>query len=122
MLEALQTSDNGYNEGNNNRKSPGATYSPVDSVIKTIFLQGVETENCPGFSNALKHGGPIYTPSSPSLADGLAVPVVGYNAYATASPLIDKMVVINEEWIAPAMLHLVEIEKCVVEGAGMFNY
>lgn len=28
------------------------------------------------------------------------------------------MVVIKEEWIAPAMLHLVELEKTVVEGAG----
>ena len=27
-------------------------------------------------------------------------------------------VVINEEWIAIAILRLVELEKCVVEGAG----
>lgn len=33
-------------------------------------------------------------------------------------PLLDKMVVVKEEWIALAILRLVEIEKCVVEGAG----
>lgn len=53
-----------------------------------------------------------------TLADGLAVPKVGYNAFVTAAPLIDKMVVVGEEWIALAILRLVELEKCVVEGAG----
>lgn len=48
----------------------------------------------------------------------MAVPVVGYNAFATANPLIDKLVVVKEEWIAIAILKLVENEKCIVEGAG----
>lgn len=43
---------------------------------------------------------------------GLAVPQVGYNAFATAVPLLDKMVVVKEEWIALAILRLVEQEKC----------
>ena len=49
---------------------------------------------------------------------GLAVPLVGVNAFATAAPLIDKMVVVSEEFIALAILRLVEMEKAVVEGAG----
>lgn len=52
------------------------------------------------------------------MSDGLAVPVVGYNAFATADPLIDKLVMVKEEWIAVAILKLVENEKCIVEGAG----
>lgn len=90
------------------------------SLRKDIKIVGVETENCPSFSNAIKNGSPIYTPCCPTLADGLAVPTVGYNAFATAKPLIDKMIVIKEDWIPPAMLHLVELEKSVVEGAGKF--
>lgn len=39
-------------------------------------------------------------------------------AFATVLPLLDKMVVVKEEWIALAILRLVELEKCVVEGAG----
>ena len=46
------------------------------------------------------------------------MPLVGVNAFATASPLIDKMVVVSEEFIALAILRLVEMEKAVVEGAG----
>lgn len=61
---------------------------------------------------------PIYTPNEATLADGLAVPKVGVNAYATILPLLDKMVVVKEEWIALAILRMVELEKCVVEGAG----
>lgn len=53
-----------------------------------------------------------------TLADGLAVPMVGYNAFETAKPLIDKLVVVEEKWIAIAILRLIELEKCVVEGAG----
>lgn len=66
----------------------------------------------------MQNGAPIYTQNLPTLADGLAVPCVGYNAFATVLPLLDKMVVVKEEWIALAILRLVELEKCVVEGAG----
>lgn len=53
----------------------------------------------------------MQTTIEPTLADGLAVPMVGYNAFLTARPLIDKMVVVKEEWIALAILRLVEQEK-----------
>lgn len=81
-------------------------------------FQGVESEKCPSFTKALENKAPIYTPNQATLADGLAVPQVGYNAFATTVPLLDKMIVVKEEWIALAILRLVELEKCVVEGAG----
>lgn len=37
--------------------------------------------------------------------------MVGYNAFKTARPLLDKMIVVKEEWIALAILRLVEQEK-----------
>lgn len=74
-------------------------------------FQGVESEKCPSFSKAIENGSPIETFIHPTLADGLAVPMVGYNAFATAAPLLDKMVVVKEEWIALAILRLVEQEK-----------
>jgi threonine dehydratase len=46
-------------------------------------LQGVEPERCPSFSNALKHNKPVYTNTTASIADGLLVPTVGVNAFAT---------------------------------------
>ncbi len=34
---------------------------------------------------------PVHTLTTPSLADGLTVPTVGINAFATGAPLIDKV-------------------------------
>ena len=58
---------------------------------------------CPSFTTAMKQGKAVYTPTSPSLADGLTVPTVGVNALATGAPLIDKMVTVSEAWIAIAI-------------------
>lgn len=55
------------------------------------LLQGVETEKCPSMQNAMKNDGPISVEIRSTLADGLAVPTVGFNAYATVKSLIDKM-------------------------------
>ncbi|EFX82963.1 hypothetical protein DAPPUDRAFT_302120 [Daphnia pulex] len=90
----------------------------VKSLYPHIQVIGVESERCASFSSALKIGQPIYTKAESTLADGLAVPRVGINSLATAAPLVDKCVVVKEEYIAMAILRLVEIEKAVVEGAG----
>ncbi|KAK4015863.1 hypothetical protein OUZ56_030833 [Daphnia magna] len=90
----------------------------VKSLYPHIQVIGVESERCASFSCALKVGQPIYTKAESTLADGLAVPRVGINSLATAAPLVDKCVVVKEEYIAMAILRLVEIEKAVVEGAG----
>ena len=63
-----------------------------------------ESERCSSFSNAMKAGEPIYTKADTTLADGLAVPKVGINALATARSLVDKCVVVKEEFIAMAIL------------------
>merc|ERR1719461_2381917 len=100
----------------------GGLISGCAVALKTmkphIEIIGVEPERCPSFANALKAGTPVFTPTTPSIADGLTVPTVGCNALATAAPLIDKMVTVSEEWIAIAILRLVEMEKAVVEGGG----
>lgn len=88
------------------------------SVNPNIKIIGVESERCASFSKALQENRPIYTKIEGTLADGLAVPQVGYNAWATCKDLIDKIVVVQEEWIAVAILKMVELEKCIVEGAG----
>lgn len=90
----------------------------VKAMNPRTKIIGVESEKCQSFTNAMAHGAPVFTPNEPTLADGLAVPTVGYNAFATVMPLLDKMIVVKEEWIALAILRLVELEKCVVEGAG----
>jgi threonine dehydratase len=90
----------------------------VKAINPKIQVIGVESKQAPGFSNAMRHGSPILTTVKSTLADDLAIPIVGYNSFASTVRNIDKMIAVSEDLIALAILKLVEIEKCVVEGAG----
>ncbi|XP_071117070.1 L-threonine ammonia-lyase-like [Haliotis cracherodii] len=90
----------------------------IKSLHPNVQIIGVESEKCASFAAALNAGKPVYTKITSTLADGLAVPEVGVNAFVTGKPLIDKMVQVKEENIAIAILRLIELEKAVVEGAG----
>ncbi|RXG70654.1 L-threonine ammonia-lyase [Armadillidium vulgare] len=96
----------------------GGLIAGVSLAVKSLYPNIKVIRGCPSFTSALKQKKPIYVKAESSLADGLNVPKVGVNAFATASRLVDKMVIVKEEWIAIAILRLVEIEKAVVEGAG----
>lgn len=87
-----------------------------------ILIIAAESEKCPSYKNAVENGKPIYTKSYPTLADGLAVPTVGVNAFESSKGLVDKCVSVNEEVIAIAILRLVELEKAIVEGAGAVGF
>ena len=82
--------------------------------VKTI---AVEAENVASFSAALEAGKPTKIAMRPTLADGLAIPKVGSNAFQIARPLVDLVVIVSEEQIALAILRLIELQKSVVEGA-----
>ncbi|CAF3354197.1 unnamed protein product [Rotaria socialis] len=90
----------------------------IKSVNPRVQVIAVESERAPGFCTSWKAGRPVFTECLSTLADGLAVSLVGANAFATAAPLVDKVVSVSEEYIAIAILRLVEMEKAVVEGAG----
>jgi len=77
----------------------------------------VEAENVASFSAALEAGKPTRIALRPTLADGLAIPQVGNNAFQIAQPRVDEAVIVNEEQIALSILRVVELEKGVVEGA-----
>jgi len=83
-----------------------------------VRIIGAEPAFCPSFSAALAAGEPVEVATRPTLADGLAVPCVGANAFAVARAHVDRCVTIGERAIARAVLRLIEKEKAVVEGAG----
>jgi threonine dehydratase len=93
----------------------------VSLAIKTLRpntkIVAVEAEKVASFSAALEAGKPMKITMQPTLADGLAIPQVGANAFQIARPLVDLAVTVSEEEIALAILRLVELEKSVVEGA-----
>ena len=93
----------------------------VSLAIKTLRPKAkviaVEAENVASFSAALEAGKPTKIAMRPTLADGLAIPQVGANAFELAKENVDLTVIVTEEQIALAILRLVELEKSVVEGA-----
>lgn len=93
----------------------------VSLAVKTLRPQAkviaVEAENVASFSAALELGKPTKFALHPTLADGLAIPQVGANAFEIAHRFVDFAVTVTEEQIAIAILRLVELEKSVVEGA-----
>jgi threonine dehydratase len=89
----------------------------VKSLRPDTKIVSVEAENVASFSAALEAGKPTKITMRPTLADGLAIPEVGANAFQIARSLVDLTTTVTEEEIALAILRLVELEKSVVEGA-----
>jgi len=78
---------------------------------------GVESVATASFTAALRAKRPVTIPRRATLADGLAVLRVGENAFALARDRLTRVVRVSEDWIALAILRMVEMEKIVVEGA-----
>jgi threonine dehydratase len=89
----------------------------IKSLRPKVKVIAVEATHVASFSAAIQTGKPVRIDMQPTLADGLAIAQVGRNAFETAAPLIDRIVVVSEEQIAVSILRIVELEKGVVEGA-----
>mmetsp|Transcript_47907 Transcript_47907/g.144852 ORF Transcript_47907/g.144852 Transcript_47907/m.144852 type:complete len:499 (-) Transcript_47907:18-1514(-) len=100
----------------------GGLIAGVACAIKTLKpdtkVYGVEPEFCASYSAALEAGKPVPAEVTPTLADGLAVPVVGLHAFEVARHYVDECVTCTEKEICLAVLRLIENEKMVVEGGG----
>ncbi len=100
----------------------GGLLAGVSLAIKTlrpkVQIIAVEAENVASFSAALETGKPTKIAMRPTLADGLAIPKVGSNAFQISQDsLVDLVVIVSEKQIALAILRLIELQKSVVEGA-----
>lgn len=89
----------------------------VKSLRPEIKIIGVESTHTGNFAAALRAGKPVTVARRTTLADGLATLTVGINAFALARRRVDEVVSVSEDWIALAILRMVELEKTVVEGA-----
>ncbi|ULU08733.1 hypothetical protein L3Y34_019742 [Caenorhabditis briggsae] len=90
----------------------------VKALSPTTEVIGVVSETCQAIVKSLEAGHPVYVPTRPTLADGLAVPNAGVNAFASMKGKIDRVISVPENDIAVAILRLIENEKVVCEGAG----
>jgi threonine dehydratase len=81
-----------------------------------IQVYGVETELYPGMYNALK--GEDEPAGGQSIAEGIAVRVMGERCLPIVKQLVTDIVLVEEEMIEHSIALLLNIEKTVTEGAG----
>lgn len=90
----------------------------VKTINPKVEVVGIEPENVASYIAAMKAGKPVPGFKAATLADGLAVPVVGPTSFAVARHYVDSCHTVSEKLIALAILRLIEMEKLVVEGGG----
>jgi threonine dehydratase len=100
----------------------GGLISGVAACLKEarpeIRVIGVEAFTCPSMKASLLEGRPVKLEKTSSLADGIAIKMVGQVNLDMAQKYVDDVVTVEENEIANAILLLLEMEKIVTEGAG----
>lgn len=95
----------------------GVAYA-IKSLNPNIKVYGVQSEGAPSMVNSIHDKKIKRLDSVSTIADGIAVKEPGQITYDTISKYVDGMVTVSEDEICAAILHLVEVEKMVAEGAG----
>jgi len=100
----------------------GGLLAGIGTVVKALRPQmtviGVEPLHAACLVAAFAAGHPVPVALSPTLADGLAVPMLGALPFQVLRRVVDDVVTVDEASIALAILRLIELEKSVVEGGG----
>ena len=90
----------------------------VKSLNPDVKVYGVQAEGAPSMVNSLKSHKPEALQVVSTIADGIAVKEPGALTFDTISRYVDDIVTVSEDEICAAILHLLEAEKMVAEGAG----
>jgi threonine dehydratase len=100
----------------------GGLIAGIGTAVKAkrpeVTIVGVEPERAASFTAARERGTPTLVSLSATLADGLAVAQLGAVPFELVQLVVDRVVTVDEDAIALAILRLIELEKSVVEGAG----
>src|SRR6184192_3637007 len=96
----------------------GGVALAVKAKRPDVRVIGVQSAALPAMSRSLDRGERTRVDAAATIADGIAVRQVGELTLELARRLVDRVVTVDEEELANAVLLLLEIEKTVVEGAG----
>ncbi|MDP2344500.1 MAG: threonine ammonia-lyase [Deltaproteobacteria bacterium] len=100
----------------------GGLIAGIGTAIKAHRPQariiGVEPGALPSMKRALAEGKPVKLPPARTLAEGIAVRLVGQKNVDACKNVVDDIVTVEDDEIARAILFLLESEKTVAEGAG----
>jgi len=81
-----------------------------------IRIFGVEPSMYPSFSARMKGGEAVV--GGLTVAEGIAVKTIGELTYATAAPLIEEVLLVDEPYFERGVALYCNVEKTIAEGAG----
>ncbi|WP_417563599.1 threonine ammonia-lyase [Microbacterium sp.] len=85
---------------------------------RAVRVIGVQAANSAAYPPSLRAGHPVQIPTTPTIADGVAVARPGDIPFEIIRDVVDEVVTVTEDDIARALLVLLERAKQVVEPAG----
>ena len=83
-----------------------------------VAIYGVEASACPSMAQSLLEKKPITVPSTPTVADGIAVKKPGVRNLEIVEKYVDELVTVDEIEMIRTMFLLLERNKLLVEGSG----
>ena len=92
--------------------------SAIKSINPSIEVIGVSALGAPAFKNSYELKRAVDTTSVRTIADGIAVRDTSEVTLNFSLQSVDKIISVDDEEIASAILFLLEKQKLVVEGAG----
>jgi threonine dehydratase len=90
----------------------------IKSINPNIEIIGVSASGAPAFKESFEKKTPVDSTSVRTIADGIAVRDTSSITLGYALKNVDKIISVDDEEIASAILYLLEKQKLVVEGAG----
>ena len=94
-----------------------ATYLKA-ALGKDVKIWGVQAENASSYVTSLREGKPTEVKTKRTIADGIAVAKPGKLPFALIQQNIHRVVTVNDDQIAQAIVALSERSKQIVEPAG----
>lgn len=100
----------------------GGLISGVACAIKSlnpdIKVYGVQAEGAPSMYNSIKEGKAVCLDRVSTIADGIQVKEPGEHTFKLVQEYVDDVVTVSDDEISSAILHLIETQKMISEGAG----
>ncbi|MGN0594509.1 MAG: threonine ammonia-lyase [Hominimerdicola sp.] len=90
----------------------------VKQLKPSVRVYGVQAEGAPSMVKSIEDGKIECLDSVHTIADGIKVKEPGENTFEYCRKYVDGMVTVSDDEVSSAILHLIEKQKLISEGAG----
>ncbi|MBR1751392.1 MAG: threonine ammonia-lyase [Ruminococcus sp.] len=95
----------------------GVAYA-IKQLKPSVRVYGVQAEGAPSMVKSLEEDKILTLESVHTIADGIQVKEPGENTFEYCKKFVDGIVTVSDDEVSSAILHLIEKQKLIAEGAG----